>query len=53
MNKLIRADLPVSERSSFMDTLASMQASLRWNDNGGRSGFVAIPIAPSPFLPNS
>ena len=24
-----------------------MQASFRWNDNGGRNGFVVIPTAPS------
>ena len=38
---------------SFMDTPAGMQASLRWNDDGGGGGFVAIPIAPLLFLPSS
>ena len=29
-----------------------MQASLRWNDDGGGMGFVVIPTASLPFLTN-
>ena len=29
-----------------------LDSSLRWNDDGGRDGFFAIPIAPSVFLTN-
>ena len=38
---------------SFMGAPACMQASFRWNDNGSRNGFVVIPAAPLPCLPNS
>ena len=30
-----------------------LDSSLRWNDDGGHSGFVIIPIAPLVFLTNS
>ena len=36
-----------------MDTPASMRASLRWNDDGSRSGLVVIPTAPLLFLKKS
>ena len=29
-----------------------LDSSLRWNDNGGRNGFVIIPTAPLPFRKN-